>query len=295
MLYREKKVKASFCSMPQPDIVRANLDNKYIGEIKNNLRKRKKTIIREEVKNFHRAIGSMVSYEATKLYGEKGIPNDLVEFHLTGSAGQSFAAFACRGMNFFLAGEANDYFAKGLSGAKIVLRFPEGVNLDPQENVIVGNVAFYGATSGSAFIGGIAGERFAVRNSGVEIVVEGIGTHGLEYMTGGKVIILGQTGRNFAAGMSGGIAYLYKQGNNYENINTELVDIEKVEEISEVRYLKNKLTTHAKLVGSKKARMILDNFNDEVNNFIKVIPREYKKIIARNELKKKPKELVSHY
>ncbi len=295
LLYQEKiaKVSEQFCCVAQPNIARANLDYHYIDEIRNGLREKKKVFIQREVKNFHRAVGSIASYEITRLVGEEGLPDDSIKFHLTGSAGQSFAAFACRGMSFLLEGEANDYFAKGLSGAKIVLRFPSDSALDPEENIIVGNVAFYGATSGSAFIGGIGGERFAVRNSGVNIVVEGIGTHGLEYMTGGKVIILGPIGRNFAAGMSGGVAYLYEGEKNHDKVNLGLVDLEPIEELADMHHLKNEITAHAELTGSKKAKAILKNFTEELNNFTKVIPREYKKIIAKNKRQKSKKELVS--
>ncbi len=288
LLYPSKAIKLSeqFCCVPQPLINKTNLDYKYLKEVNESLKTNKKLTIQGAIKNTNRAFGSTLSYHITKAKGEKGLPAKRISFHLTGSAGQSFAAFSCHGMHYTLVGEANDYFAKGLSGASLIVRFPEEANFDPQKNIIVGNVAFYGATAGMAYIGGIAGERFAVRNSGAEIVIEGVGAHGLEYMTGGRVIILGKIGRNFAAGMSGGIAYVYNEKSNLEKINKGLVEIEKLHNEEEILYLKKQIKNHFSSTKSKKAQWIIDNFSKEVDNFIKVIPKEYKKIIASMGKKK---------
>ena len=177
--------------------------------------------------NTDRTTGTILSNEISKIYKGAGLPDDTIHFKLTGTAGQSFGAFNTKGVTLELEGDANDYFGKGLSGARLIIYPPKKASFVPEENIIIGNVAFYGATSGEAFIRGKAGERFGVRNSGANVVVEGVGDHGCEYMTGGRVIILGDTGRNFAAGMSGGIAYVYDVNKAFrENCNTEMVDLD---------------------------------------------------------------------
>jgi glutamate synthase (ferredoxin) len=202
--------------------------------------------------------------------------------HFTGSAGQSFGCFATKGLHLETIGNCNDYFGKGLSGARLVARIPDDVSYKAEENIIIGNVALYGATAGEAYINGIAGERFCVRNSGATAIVEGIGDHGCEYMTGGVAVILGDFGRNFAAGMSGGIAYLYSADGTFDehNFNMEMIGLE--DPSSDDQYhLQELLNKHVKYTASNKASAILNNWEAEKKNFIKVMPTDYKKALAR--------------
>jgi glutamate synthase domain-containing protein 3 len=192
--------------------------------------------------------------------------------------------FYLKGLPFTLQGQANDYVGKGLCGGRIVVNPDKSIKYDPAENIIIGNTCFYGATSGQAFVHGIAGERFGVRNSGAEVVVEGVGDHGCEYMTGGRMIVLGKTGRNFAAGMSGGIAYIWNPDNKFEKlVNGEMVDLDTLQEEDEVKYLQIMIQSHFDLTKSKRAKHLLDNWSKEVKNFIKVIPRDYKKALEKQK------------
>jgi len=239
------------------------------------------------IKNTDRAVGTMLSHQISLLHGSEGLPEDTIKYHFRGSAGQSFGAFGAPGLAFTLEGEANDYFGKGLSGAKLSIIPDRKAKFEASENIIIGNVAFYGATSGEAYIRGRAGERFAVRNSGVKTVIEGIGDHGCEYMTGGKVVILGPTGKNFAAGMSGGVAYVIDRENNFhKNLNRELVDLDPLNaaDKEDLRYL---LRRHFLFTGSDVALEILNNWKEASGNFKRVMGREYKALLAR-----KKKELV---
>ena len=204
------------------------------------LERREKVKAKLDIRNTNRVVGTILGSEVTRRYGPQGLPEDTIHFHFQGSAGQSFGAFIPSGMTLELEGDANDYFGKGLSGGKVILYPPEGSTFVPEENIIVGNVAFYGATNGEAYIRGMAGERFCVRNSGVRAVIEGVGDHACEYMTGGRVVVIGKAGRNFAAGMSGGIAYVldedgtFKNRCNYENVSLERLverDLQEVEEM----------------------------------------------------------------
>ncbi|ERM84115.1 glutamate synthase [Rhodonellum psychrophilum GCM71 = DSM 17998] len=234
-----------------------------------------------QIKNTDRTVGAMLSYEISKIYGSPGLPEDTVQFKFQGSAGQTFGGFLTKGVTFELEGEANDYFGKGLSGGKLIVYPSRNANFPAEENIIIGNVAFYGATSGEAYINGKGGERFAVRNSGVETVVEGIGDHGCEYMTGGLVINLGEIGRNFAAGMSGGLAYVLKD--YLHLINTEMVDMDPLNEddfVTIKKYLKN----HVKLTNSQLACKFLDSWDGFREKFIKVIPRDYKEVLRKRAL-----------
>ncbi|MDO3644047.1 glutamate synthase large subunit [Mucilaginibacter sp. L3T2-6] len=234
-----------------------------------------------DVKNVDRTIGTMLSNEISKIYGSAGLPDNTINFKFKGSAGQSFGAFTTKGVSFELEGEANDYVGKGLSGAQLAIYPSEKATFTPEENIIIGNVALYGATSGEVFIRGMAGERFAVRNSGATTVVEGIGDHGCEYMTGGRALILGETGRNFAAGMSGGIAWVYNPNNTFaENCNTEMVDLDPLSQQDEEQ-IKALLHKHVHLTGSKVAKDLLSNWAVASEQFIKVYPREYKKVIEK--------------
>jgi len=233
------------------------------------------------VKNTDRTIGTLLSNEISKIYGSEGLPDNSINFKFEGSAGQSFGAFNTRGISFELEGEANDYVGKGLSGAQLAIYPSKESRLQPHENIIIGNVALYGATSGHLFINGMAGERFAVRNSGATAVVEGIGDHGCEYMTGGRALILGETGRNFAAGMSGGIAWVYDiKGNFKENCNKEMVDLDPLESEDETAII-SLLKRHILLTKSERASVILQDWATEKHRFIKVFPREYKNVLLK--------------
>ncbi len=235
-----------------------------------------------EVRNIHRAVGTMVGSELSRRYGAKGLAEDTIKLHFFGSAGQSFGAFMPHGMTFYLDGDANDYIGKGLSGGKIIVRPPETATFVPEENVIIGNVAFYGATSGHAFIRGVAGERFCVRNSGVSAVVEGVGDHGCEYMTGGRVAVLGPTGRNFAAGMSGGAAYvLDSDGDFHTRCNLQMVDLEPLADDADIRELNDMIWQHAFHTGSKVAWGILNDWDEMRSRFVKVFPKDYRRMLEK--------------
>jgi len=233
------------------------------------------------IKNTDRTVGTILSNELTKIYRSAGLPDDTIHFKFTGTAGQSFGAFNNKGITLELEGDANDYFGKGLSGARLIVYPSSKSTFIPEENIIIGNVAFYGATSGEAFIRGKAGERFAVRNSGVNAVVEGVGDHGCEYMTGGRIVILGDTGRNFAAGMSGGIAFVYDvKGNFTNNCNKEMVDLDIVDE-EDANELHNLIEKHYQNTNSAIAKFVLDDFENQLKNFVKVFPIDYKRVLQR--------------
>lgn len=239
------------------------------------------------ISNINRVAGTIVGSEVTKRYGEKGLPEDTITLRFTGSAGQSFGAFVPKGMSMYLTGDANDYIGKGLSGGKIIVAPPKETTAVSGENVIVGNVAFYGATSGEAYVSGLAGERFAVRNSGVNVVVEGIGDHGCEYMTGGRVVVLGDVGKNFGAGMSGGIAYVFADDQEaFKNLcNKDMIGFEslKGEEAEEVKEM---IANHLKYTDSHKAAFVLENWEESLSKFVKVIPNDYKRMMNRIEEQK---------
>lgn len=231
------------------------------------------------IKNINRTVGTILSNEITKKYRSEGLPEDTIHFKFNGTAGQSFGAFNTKGITLELEGDANDYFGKGLSGAKLIIYPPKEANYTAEDNSIIGNVAFYGATSGEAFIRGKAGERFCVRNSGANVVVESVGDHGCEYMTGGRVIILGDTGRNFAAGMSGGIAWVYDvKGKFANNCNKEMVDLDDCDE-NDKNDLYNFIQKHLQYTGSTVAKFILSDFENQFKYFVKVFPKDYKKVL----------------
>ncbi|MDI6619468.1 MAG: glutamate synthase large subunit [Clostridiales bacterium] len=239
-----------------------------------------------EIKNSNRAVGAMLSGEIAKRYGQDGLPDDTIVFNFKGSAGQSFGAFGAKGLTLVLEGDANDYVAKGLSGAKIILKTPHDAAYKQDENFIAGNTILYGATSGKVFINGLVGERFAIRNSGAEAVVEGVGDHGCEYMTGGTVVVIGSTGRNFAAGMSGGIAYVLDEYGDFEDkCNTDLVVIDKINNLDENK-IQNLIKEHLKYTGSRKSNEMLNNWDKYMCMFKKVISVQYKKILEQKELLK---------
>jgi glutamate synthase (ferredoxin) len=233
------------------------------------------------VRNVNRVVGTITGSEVTKKWGVAGLPEDTINIKFKGSAGQSFGAFVPNGMTFALEGDANDYFGKGLSGGKLAV-FPSPLSPFPSEkNMIVGNVALYGATKGEVFVRGMAGERFAVRNSGVDTVVEAVGDHGCEYMTGGRVVVLGATGRNFAAGMSGGIAYLLDEdGEATSRINAQMVEIGRVEDAKEAEELRALIEKHVAATGSEHAKGILAAWPTKLPKFLRVIPKDYKRVLA---------------
>ncbi|NJP38014.1 glutamate synthase large subunit [Alkalicoccus luteus] len=234
------------------------------------------------VRNIHRVVGTILGSEVSRRYGLEGLPEDTIRLTFKGSAGQSFGAFVPHGMTLKLVGDANDFIGKGLSGGKIIARPSRKSPFKWEENIIVGNVAFYGASGGEAYISGIAGERFCVRNSGVKAVVEGVGDHGCEYMTGGKVVILGETGRNFAAGMSGGVAYILDEAGNFDaKCNAELVDLESLNDKEEIAELKAMIERHVDYTLSRKGQRILNNWEHFEAKFVKVIPQDYRAIQER--------------
>jgi glutamate synthase (NADPH/NADH) large chain len=255
------------------------LDNELIQLSSKSLHDGLPTNISLPIRNVNRTVGTMLGSEVTKKWGGDGLPDGTIRIHFTGSAGQSFGAFVPRGIEMRLEGDANDYLGKGLSGGRIIVHPHADSSFAAHENVIAGNVIAYGATSGEIFISGLVGERFCVRNSGVTAVVEGVGDHGCEYMTGGRVVVLGPTGRNFAAGMSGGIAYVYDPQNRFaDDVNYEMVEIEELDS-SDVDWLHDVVEQHRDLTGSEVARRLVDAWSAEVSNFRKVMPRDYKRVL----------------
>jgi glutamate synthase (ferredoxin) len=237
------------------------------------------------VRNTQRTVGTRLGSEVTRRYGSAGLPEDTISIHFKGSAGQSFMAFVPKGITFVLEGDANDYLGKGLSGGKLILRPPREAGFTPYQNVIAGNVALYGATSGEAYIRGMAGERFCVRNSGVSAVVEGVGDHGCEYMTGGKVVVLGQTGRNFAAGMSGGIAYVLDEQRQLEsNCNLEMVGLGPLDDPEETEQVLGLLRRHVEFTGSVRAQDLLSHWVQWKPLLVKVIPHDYRRVMEAQKL-----------
>jgi glutamate synthase (NADPH) large chain len=259
------------------------LDWKLLKAAKPALESREKVSALFKVKNTDRTIGTILSNEISKIYKSRGLPSDTLHFKLTGTAGQSFGAFNTHGVTLELEGDANDYFGKGLSGARLIVYPAPDAGFVPEENFIIGNVAFYGATSGEAFIRGKAGERFAVRNSGANAVVEGIGDHGCEYMTGGRVVILGSTGRNFAAGMSGGIAYIYDVDGKFPSLcNQDMIDLDPLDH-EDMLEMKEMISRHYTYTGSTVAKFVLEDFENQLRNFVKVFPKDFKKVLSEKK------------
>jgi glutamate synthase (ferredoxin) len=243
------------------------------------LEQKQKRSISVDVTNIDRTFGTIFGAEITKRYGNT-LDDDMYTVMCNGAGGQSFGAFIPKGLTLELEGDSNDYFGKGLSGGKLIVYPPKGSTFKADENIIIGNVALYGATSGQAYINGVAGERFCVRNSGCTAVVEGVGDHGCEYMTGGRVVILGETGKNFAAGMSGGIAYVLDEGNDlYKRVNKGLVGIESLSNKYDVIELIDMIKEHVTYTNSEKGKMILDNIEEYLPKFKKVMPHDYKRMM----------------
>ena len=269
------------------------LDNQLIALAKDALETQQKVEIDLKISNTNRTVGTMLSNQVATRYGSNGLPNDTITVNFTGTSGQSFAAFLAKGITFKLTGEGNDYVGKGLCGGKIIIRKPLTFKGESFDNIIIGNTVMYGATTGEAYFGGVAGERFCVRNSGASAVVEGVGNHGCEYMTGGTVVVLGETGQNFAAGMSGGVAYVYDiDGLFAKRCNMNMVMLEKVElaeaDIGKVQHLnqpdevtlKGLIENHTNYTGSTRASAILADWANTRTKFVKVMPIEYKRALT---------------
>ena len=262
------------------------LDRELINTCRNAIDKAMPVSLKRILQNTDRAVGAMLSGEVAKKYGNDGLPDNTIHCEFKGSAGQSFAAFLSKGITFTLKGDANDYLGKGLSGGKIILLPPDTSNFKPEDNIIAGNTLLYGATTGEVYINGQVGERFCVRNSGALAVVEGAGDHCCEYMTGGRTVVLGKTGRNFAAGMSGGIAYVYNPDGDFDYYcNMEMVELSLIEDISDIRELHDIISNHYKHTSSPLAKRLLDNWMNEINSFIKVTPIEYKRVLQEEKIR----------
>jgi glutamate synthase (ferredoxin) len=270
-----------YCQIPQDHGLEQSLDLTMLLDLcKPAIERGEKVVAQMPIRNVNRVVGTITGSEVTKKWGAKGLPEDTIHIHFQGSAGQSFGAFMPNGMTFLLEGDANDYIGKGLSGGRIIVFPPAGSAFVPEENIIVGNVAFYGATSGEAYVCGMAGERFCVRNSGINAVVESVGDHGCEYMTGGRVVVLGPTGRNFAAGMSGGIAYvLDERGEFAKNVNLQMVGLEKIENPTEAGEVRAMVERHFACTQSARARQVLDAWDRMLPCFVKVLPKDYRRML----------------
>jgi glutamate synthase (NADPH) large chain len=273
------------------------LDHRIVAQVSAALETLTPIEVKFPVRNIHRSVGTMLSGEVARRYGSGGLPVDTIRLKLNGSAGQSLGAFLAKGITLTLEGEANDYVGKGLSGGRIIVYPPRGSRFSPEENIIIGNVALYGATSGEAFFNGVAGERFAVRNSGATAVVEGVGDHGCEYMTNGLVLVLGSCGRNFAAGMSGGMAYVFDERGDFteKRCNLESVDLEPLLDAHDVQVVKTLIVRHLELTWSPRAKWLLDNWQESAPRFIKVFPHEFKRVlgVSRSEQAYIPGETVA--
>ncbi|MFN2201702.1 MAG: glutamate synthase large subunit [Caldilineaceae bacterium] len=270
-----------YCQIEQNHGLDKALDNTTLLEIcKPALEAGQRVAATLPIRNINRVVGTIVGSELTRRYGAEGLPDDTIELHFQGSAGQSFGAFVPRGITLELEGDANDYFGKGLSGGKIIVYPPKGSTFCAEENIIIGNVAFYGATGGEAYVRGMAGERFGVRNSGVHAVVEGVGDHGCEYMTGGRVVVIGDCGRNFAAGMSGGVAYVLDEDSTFaQRCNMEMVDTESLQNVEEILEVQQMIQRHYEYTESPVAERILDQWGSYVPRFVKIMPRDYKRML----------------
>lgn len=289
----EAKVNPIKCVEKQIHNIDNVLDRELINLADKAINEKEPVLIEKKIKNTDRSVGAMLSGKIAGIYGQEGLPDGTIRCIFRGSAGQSFGAFLIKGVEFRLEGDSNDYLGKGLSGGRIIVIPPEGSLFEPDKNIITGNTVLYGATSGEVYISGMAGERFAVRNSGAIAVVEGAGNHCCEYMTGGRVVVLGSTGNNFAAGMSGGIAYVLNETGKFDYFcNMGMVELSLVEDRSDVHELKGLIARHYYYTGSKKAKMILDDFDKYLEMFIKVIPYEYKKVLHEQKLEEIKKKIA---
>ncbi|MEQ8953391.1 MAG: glutamate synthase subunit alpha, partial [Gammaproteobacteria bacterium] len=272
-----------YCSQAQDHGLDKALDNELIALAKPALENGEKVNIDLEIINTNRVVGTMLSNEVCKRFGADMLPDDTINIKFRGSAGQSLGAWLAKGISITVEGDANDYVGKGLSGGRIVIYPPRESTFKPEENVIAGNVILYGATSGECYIRGIAAERFAVRNSGAHAVIEGIGDHGCEYMTGGRVVVLGPCGRNFGAGMSGGVAYVWDRDGDFAKLcNTETFELEKISIAEDILELKKLIENHLRYTESTVAKAILDNWEASLAQFVKVMPTDYKRVMAEH-------------
>jgi glutamate synthase (NADPH/NADH) large chain/glutamate synthase (ferredoxin) len=262
------------------------LDKKLIKLCEPAIERGEKVTLDLPIRNVNRTVGTMLSSRIAKKYGLEGLPPDTITIKFTGSAGQSFGAFISRGITLILEGESNDYLGKGLSGGKIVVFPPKSAIFSPEDTILIGNTSLYGATQGEAYFYGMAGERFAVRNSGVRAVIEGTGDHGCEYMTGGVVVVLGRTGRNFAAGMSGGVAFVLDELDQFQSrCNLGMVELEKVRTAEDKKQLHEMITSHFLYTGSRKAKQVLDAWDTTLPKFVKVMPIDYKRVLEERKRK----------
>jgi glutamate synthase (NADPH/NADH) large chain len=269
------------CTQKQDHGLEQALDHRLIDLTKQSLEDKTPIEISLPIRNVHRTVGTMLSGDIACRYGSAGLPEDTIKFHFSGSAGQSFGAFLAHGVTLTLEGDANDYCGKGLSGGKLIVFPPRGSTFVPEENILIGNVSLYGATSGEAYFNGMAGERFAVRNSGATAVVESTGDHGCEYMTKGLVVVLGRTGRNFAAGMTGGIAYVLDESGEFarDMCNRTSVDIDPLMDMADMKVLYDLIGKHFEYTGSPRAKWIMENGASLLTKFVKVFPHEYKRVL----------------
>jgi glutamate synthase domain-containing protein 3 len=280
LLYRPAVHHAIYNCQRQDHGLDRVLDMKLLELARPALERRGRVEIELPIRNTDRTVGTILGSEVSLACGESGLPEDTIICRFQGSAGQSFGAFVPRGMTLLVEGDANDYCGKGLSGGKIAVRVPEGSTFDPAENIVVGNVVLYGATAGEAYFQGVAGERFCVRNSGASAVVEGVGDHGCEYMTGGRVVILGRTGRNFAAGMSGGIAYVLDEEGSFPGlVNTDTVDLDPLTGEDE-DLIQSMVRRHFHYTRSQRADDVLRKWNSYAPRFVKAFPRDYKRALS---------------
>jgi glutamate synthase domain-containing protein 3 len=273
---------ARHCVQKQDHGLEVALDHQLIKHSQEALENRVPVEMEFPIRNVHRTVGAMLSGEIARRYGSDGLPDETIRIRFAGSAGQSFGAFLAKGVTMTLEGEANDYVGKGLSGGRVIVYPPRDSGFVAEENILIGNVVLYGATSGEAFFNGMAGERFAVRNSGAVAVVEGVGDHGCEYMTNGLVVVLGSCGRNFAAGMSGGIAYVFDERGDFteKRCNLASVDLEPLIEAPDVKIILDLITRHYEFTNSGRARSILDNWSEVAPRFIKIFPHEFKRVLG---------------
>ena len=272
------------CTQSQDHGLEKAIDNKLVELAAPALANGDKVEIRMPIVNTNRTVGTMLSHTLVKKWGENGLPEDTIHIRFEGSAGQSFGAFLASGITLELEGDANDYVGKGLSGGRLIVYPPKNSSFIAEDNLIVGNVNLYGATGGAAFLRGRAAERFCVRNSGALAVVEGIGDHGCEYMTGGRVVILGETGLNFAAGMSGGIAYVLDEAGLFASrCNPDMVDLDAVDSDESIAELLHLIESHREYTESAVAGRLLDDWPNALRHFIKVMPRDYKRVLAERK------------
>ena len=289
----EANSNAMHCVEEQDHKIESVLDKALIIEAEKAIKDKQPIEIEKVIRNTDRTIGAMLSGVIARSYGSAGLPDGTIKCRFTGSAGQSFGAFLISGVELYLAGDSNDYLGKGLSGGRIIVVPPPGSIFESDKNIIIGNTVLYGATKGEIFISGIAGERFGVRNSGANAVVEGVGNHCCEYMTGGRVVVLGSTGSNFAAGMSGGIAYVLNENGDFDfYCKIGMVELSLVEDYTDTNELTQLISRHYRFTGSKKAKLILDDLNSWIPKFIKVIPYDYKKVLQEQKLEEIRKKIA---